>query len=63
VWQSYKEKEKEKRECSKRKRKRKNNGQQLITWHTMATKIIEGQGEQRALGDGNSGKKSDLKIK
>ncbi len=26
----------------------------------MATKIIEGQGHQRALGDGNSGEKSEI---
>ncbi len=37
------------------KKNQENNGQQLITRHTMATKIIEGQGKQRALGDGNSG--------
>jgi hypothetical protein len=29
----------------------------------MATKIIEGRGQQRALGDGNSGEKSEIKIK
>jgi len=29
----------------------------------MATKIIEGQGKQRVLGDGNSGEREKEKIK
>ncbi len=61
-WCDKVKKRKEKESAPKNKNK-KTKGEQLITWHTMATKITEGHGKQRALGDGNSGEKNEKKLK